>query len=192
MTGLVDSARKVSVLEPKTPTENTVEAIYAGHFDFVWRNLRRLGVDEEQLRDAAQDVFVVVHRRIGEWDGSETLRPWLYSIVRRVAADTRRRRRRKEPLAREDAQALVDVRERGPESNASRKQELALLLALLEQLDEEKRAVLILIDLEGVSAPQAARALNLNLNTVYSRLRAARLEMRKAYALATGREGNQP
>lgn len=169
-----------------------LEAIYEEHFDFVWRNLRRLGVLEQQLRDAAQDVFVVVHRRLAEWDGTESMRPWLYSIVRRVAADTRRRYRRKDRVEREDVHALVDAREPGPESNAARNQELGLLLTLLERLDPDKREVLILVDLEEMSAPEVATLLGLNLNTVYSRLRAARQAMRQSYALHNERERNPP
>lgn len=192
MSGLSNSSEAVPVLEPKGPSSVGLEAVYAEHFDFVWRNLRRLGVSEQQLRDAAQDVFVVVHRRFQEWDGSDSVRSWLYSIVRRVAADSRRRRRRKEPLEQEDAHALIDWREAGPEINAARNQERALLLALLAQLDDEKCEVLILMDLEGMSAPEVARTLHLNLNTVYSRLRAARLAMRTGYALATGGKRNQP
>jgi RNA polymerase sigma-70 factor (ECF subfamily) len=192
MSGLIDSAVTTSVPEPKPASAIAVESIYAEHFDFIWRNLRRLGVSEQHLRDAAQDVFVVVHRRLAQWSGSDSPRSWLYSIVRRVAADSRRRRRRKEPPQREDVHELIDSRESGPESNAARNQERSLLLALLAQLDDEKREVLILMDLEGMSAPEVAQTLGLNLNTVYSRLRAARLVMRQGYTLATGRERNQP
>ncbi|HTU57497.1 MAG TPA: sigma-70 family RNA polymerase sigma factor, partial [Polyangiales bacterium] len=63
------------------------DAVYEEHFDFVWRNLRRLGVREGELRDAAQDAFLVVHRRLAQFDGVGSVRAWLYSIVRRVAAD---------------------------------------------------------------------------------------------------------
>jgi RNA polymerase sigma-70 factor (ECF subfamily) len=173
---------------PKAPG---FEAIYAEHFAFVWRNLRRLGVREQQLRDAAQDVFLVVHRRLNEWDGADSLRPWLYSIVRRVAADTRRRERRKELPEREDVHGLLDVREAGPESNAAHKQELNLLLTLLSGLDEDKREVLILVDLEGMTVPEVLALLGGNLNTVYSRLRAARQAMRQAYTLQSEREGKR-
>lgn len=188
MSGLIQSSEPEPAPEPSLG----FEAVYAEHFDFVWRNLRRLGVFEGQLRDAAQDVFVVVHRRLREWDGEGSVRAWLYSIVRRVAADTRRRRRRKEPVEREDELLLIEARDAGPESNAARNQERSLLLSLLERLDEDKREVLILTDLEGMSAPEVARTLSLNLNTVYSRLRAARLAMREGYLLATSDERSSP
>lgn len=192
MNGLLDQPEMVSALAESRAAIPELEAIYAEHFDFVWRNLRRLGVSEQQLRDAAQDVFVVVHRRLNEWDGVESLRPWLYSIVRRVAADTRRRQRRKGLPESEDVHALIDSREAGPEHNAAQNQELGLLLTLLERLDPQKREVLILVDLEEMTVPEVATLLGLNPNTAYSRLRAARQAMREGYALHAGRERNSP
>lgn len=192
MNGLIDPPEKVSVSPVGRPAVPELDQVYTEHFDFVWRNLRRLGVGEQQLRDATQDVFVVVHRRLREWDGAETMRPWLYSIVRRVAADTRRRLRRKALPEGEDVHALIDLREAGPESNAARNQELNLLLTLLSRLDPDKREVLMLVDLEGMNVPEVATLLDVNTNTAYSRLRAARQAMREGYALHTGRERNPP
>src|SRR5687767_10181926 len=75
------------------------ERVYAEHFRGIWRTLRRLGVTDAQLDDAAQDVFVVVHRRLAAFDG-RSLRGWLFAIAVRVASDYRRgvRRRRTMPL----------------------------------------------------------------------------------------------
>jgi RNA polymerase sigma-70 factor (ECF subfamily) len=188
MNGLVGETEDVAVAPKPPPAAVDFESVYAQGFGFVWRNLRRLGVPEHQLRDAAQDVFVVVHRRLGDWDGSESIRPWLYSILRRVAADTRRRRRRKEWPQRGEVHTLADFRDAGPENNAARNQEMRLLHALLERLDDDKREVLILVDLEGMTVPEVAALLSANLNTVYSRLRAARQAMREGYAQYNGIE----
>src|SRR5882724_509457 len=65
-------------------------AIYDAYFDFVWRSLRRLGVPEATLDDAAQDVFVVVHRRLPEFEARSTVKTWLFGIVLRVVATHRR------------------------------------------------------------------------------------------------------
>src|SRR5689334_9453575 len=67
--------------------------IYDAQFAFVWRSLRRLGVDPSGLDDAAQDVFLVVHRRLPEFEGRASLKTWVYEIVRRVARDHRRTKR---------------------------------------------------------------------------------------------------
>lgn len=152
-------------------------AVYARYFRAMWRTLRRLGVAPAELGDAAQDVFVVVHRKLAEFDG-RSLRGWLYAIAVRVASDYRRGARHREtmPLG-ED---VVD-----PAPNPERASELTesveLLHALLASLDEPKRTVFVLGELEELSAPEIAEALGVNLNTVYSRLRAARAEFDAAF-----------
>lgn len=162
------------------------DAIYAEHFDFVWRNLRRLGVRESSLRDAAQEVFIVVHRRLGEFVPRGTLRSWLYSILRRVAAAQRRQYHErsfgyKVGLS-EVEERVADESHPDPEGDAVRGQALRQLLELLACLDDDKRDVLVLVDLEGMSVPEACLTLEVNTNTLYSRLRAARQQMRQRFA----------
>src|SRR5262245_56928203 len=70
------------------------QGVYAEEFAFVWRSLRALGVRPDLLDDAAQDAFLVVHRRLGEFEGRSTLRTWLFSIVEHVAFNYRRAVRR--------------------------------------------------------------------------------------------------
>jgi len=167
-------------------------ALYRDRFAFVWRNLRRLGVQEMALRDASQDVFVVVHRRLGEFSGSGSVEAWLYSILRRVAADYRRRSRRKDLADTEPAECVADEHEPGPERRATRSQAVQLLLCLLQQLDDDKRDLLVLVDIEGLSVPEAAQAVNCNLNTAYTRLRAARHGMQLALERHRAEEWSQP
>jgi RNA polymerase sigma-70 factor (ECF subfamily) len=152
-------------------------ALYREHFAFVWRNLRRLGVPEAGLRDAAQDVFLVVHRRLGEFEGRGTVQAWLYSILRRVAADHRRHKRRKDLGDYETTEALIDNSEPGPEHRAAQGEALVLLLKLLGTLDEDKRDLLVLVDLEELTVPEAAEVVDCNIDTAYSRLHAARQHM---------------
>ena len=156
-------------------------ALYKSHFAFVWRNLRRLGVPETRLRDAAQDAFLVVHRRLNEFAGRGTLEAWLYSIVRRVAADHRRHILRKSPGTSEPEAELTDDGELDPEDQAARGEEMRVLLRLLNELDPERREILILVDLEGMSVTEAASILGCNLNTAYSRLRSARQHMQAGF-----------
>ncbi len=149
------------------------DAIYEAHFDFVWRSVRRLGVPERQLDDAVQDVFVVVHRRLSGFEGRSSVRTWLFGIALRVARDHRRaisRRGEHEPLVEEPADDRIDP----PDEQTAKVQALAVLDRFLARLDEDKRAVFILAELEEMTAPEIAEALSINVNTVYSRLRAAR------------------
>ena len=150
----------------------TFDEVYAAHFPFVWRVLRTLGVRDAALEDAAQDVFVVVHRRLPEFEGRAAITTWLFAIARRVAASHRRSTgrdiARTEPLADEPA-GVADTF-----AAFSRAQAAATVMAILDTIDEDKRIVFALVELEQLSVPEVARMLELNLNTAYSRLRLAR------------------
>lgn len=168
------------------------DALYAAEFSFVWRNLRRLGVPQSSLRDAAQDVFLVVLRRLSDFEGRAPLQSWLYSIVVRVARQYRRSHRRKDLGATDDVDQVAESRQPSPQGYAERNEALRLLLELLDQLDADKREAFVLSDLEEMSAPEIALALDVNLNTVYSRVRAARLELRAALTARAARERGEP
>lgn len=162
--------------------------IYAAEFDFAWRSLRRLGVPASLLEDAAQDVFIVVNRRLGEFEGRSTLRTWIFSIAIRVAKEYARRRNRQqctpfEPESPRD-QAL-------PHECLERTEAVILLDHLLATLDEDKRAVFILAELEQMSVPEIAVAVRANANTVYTRLRAARQRFNAALREYRSKEAMQ-
>jgi RNA polymerase sigma-70 factor, ECF subfamily len=169
------------------------DAVYEQHFDFVWRNVRRLGVPQALVDDAVQEVFLVVHRRLGEFEGRSSVKTWLFAILARVASDARRAHRRKSPHAR-SAEAAVEpdtiaVEGDGPHERAARAEDVTLLHRLLDALDDDKRAVLVLAELEQMTAPEIAESLGVNLNTVYARLRAARREFEQAVARERARDG---
>jgi RNA polymerase sigma-70 factor (ECF subfamily) len=169
-------ARREVGAMPATPE---FDDIYQQHFDFVWRNLRRLGVPPEQLDDAGQDVFVVVHRRRGDFASRSTLRTWLFGIVLRVASDYRRKRSRANVCRLEEKDALR-MPQPGPFELASRREAVELLERFLDSLSDKTRPVFILAELEEMTVPEVALALALNPNTVYSRLRLARRSFERA------------
>jgi RNA polymerase sigma-70 factor (ECF subfamily) len=146
----------------------TFDEVYAAHFAFVWRVLRTFGVSDAVLEDAAQDVFVVVHRRLPEWEGRAQITTWLFAIARRVAQAHRRKDGRTDPLEEEPVGAADTF------AAFSRAQAAATVMAILDTMDEDKRIVFALVELEQLSVPEVARMLDLNLNTAYSRLRLAR------------------
>jgi RNA polymerase sigma-70 factor (ECF subfamily) len=164
----------------------TFEEVYDEHFAFVWRSVRRLGVAEAQVDDAVQEVFVVVHRRFATWEGKGALRSWIFGIARRVVADHRRTARRKPGAGvvggAEDLSIEVVDGSPGPFEQAALSEAARTLAELLGAMDEEKREVFMLADLEGMPAPEIADALETNVNTVYSRLRAARAWFEKELA----------
>lgn len=146
------------------------DALYDEHFAFVWRNLRRLGVVPASLDDAAQDVFLILHRRLAEVD-VESPRAWLFGVVRRVAADHRRLGERKGTDVLDAAhEPRVDGERPLAQADAAR-----TVRRILAALDDDKREVFVLAELEQLTAPEIARAIDVPLNTVYSRLRAARV-----------------
>lgn len=150
-----------------------ISAVYAAHFRFVWRCLRSLGVSDSSLDDALQDVFLVVQRKLAEFDGDAKLSTWLYAIVLRIA-------RRYRSRAAKDAQKFVADDEPGEdpgdlERDVERGQRLALARRALEELDDDKREAFVLACVEQMSAPEIAEITGVPVNTVYSRIRAARI-----------------
>lgn len=156
------------------------EPLYHANVDAIWRFLERLGVPARNLEDATQDTFLIAHRRLGEFRGESSLKTWLHGIALRVAKDHRRTEGRKggweplEPTLRHDGRA--------PDDAAAHRQSLSRVLALLEELDEQQRTTFVLIELEGFTAPEVAALTDTNVNTVSTRLRAARLRFNQLVA----------
>jgi RNA polymerase sigma-70 factor (ECF subfamily) len=153
-------------------TESVVE-LYEQHFHFVWRSLRRLGVAPTDLDDAVQDVFVVVHRRLETFEGRSTIKGWIFGIAIRIAKTYRRRgARRRLNIAHEDS--VLVCTDGTPEEARAYAQAAEQVQELLEELDDDKRAVFVLAELEDMQAPEIAVVLGIPTNTVYSRLRLGR------------------
>lgn len=170
------------------PPPPSFDELYEAELSFVWRTLRVFGVPEDRVEDAAQDAFVVVHRKLSNFEGRASIRTWLFAITRRVAQDYRRRERRKggnAPLSRDVSDDAPGPREAAERSEAAR-----LVVELMDTLDEDKRAVFVLVELEQMTVPEAAEALSVNVNTAYSRLRAARMGFEAALRRRRDREGN--
>jgi RNA polymerase sigma-70 factor, ECF subfamily len=183
----------VGSFETRPSSPPAFAEVYESCAKLVWRNLRRLGVPEAALEDAAQDVFLVVHRRLPEFEGRSSLRTWIFGIVLRVAAKHRRKARglavREAPIPNELSQALSAPAQDSPYERALQRQATELLQRVLETFDDERRALLIMVDLEQTSVAEAAEALEINLNTAYSRLRAARRAFEAELSRLLGKTG---
>ena len=174
-----------------------VKEIYERYGDFVWRNLRRLGIAEEATDDALQDVFLVVHRRLADFESRSSVKTWLFGIVLRVAQTHLRSVRRRRVHVDDGAvpseiESVATSDSEGPAEMVARREASALLHRLLDELDDEKRAILILVELEQMSVPDAAEAMSMNLNTAYSRLRAARQAFQDAVTRHRTLYGSRP
>lgn len=157
-----------------SPDLDRVAVLFRAHFEFVRRVLRRCAVAEADLDDAVQEVFLVVHRRIDDFEGRSSETTWLYAVAIRVAS-TLRRSASREHARREKAGAQMHgAGDADPERELSRLEAAALLDRLLDELDSTKRTVFVLAELEGVPVPEIAEIMEANLRTTHSRLRLAR------------------
>jgi RNA polymerase sigma-70 factor (ECF subfamily) len=177
---------------PEARLEPRLEAIYAEHFERVWRGLARLGVPASSIDDAVQDVFLVVHRRLAEFQGRSELKTWLYGIALRVAKDHRRGRTRHAVgmarLASLDAPAPFE----DPLDSLERRQARDLVHEVLDSMEEPDREVLVLVELEGLSVREAATVLDVRIRTCQRRLRAARAAFDAALSLRSPASEESP
>ena len=144
-------------------------AVFERHHDFVWRSLSWLGVAKHAIDDATQDVFIVVHRRLVDYDSATPMRSWLYGIARRIADKYRVRMAKSAAL-----RLLPDSHAPHPDEALERREAADMIEAFLAGLPTEQREVFVLGELEGLRAPEIAAAIDAKLNTVYSRMRLAR------------------
>lgn len=166
-------------LVPGAPHREAVAALYRAHARELWRALGRLGVQPAAVEDALHELFIVVQRRLPEFEHRAAIRTWLYAIAVRIARKFRDRARRN---SFEPATVEWPSGERGPDQALLDAEALRMLDALLAELDEAKREVFVLHEVEELSAPQIAAILEVNVNTVYSRLREAKKAFAKAHA----------
>jgi RNA polymerase sigma-70 factor (ECF subfamily) len=153
-------------------------ALFDSEFSYVWLSLRRLGVHERELEDLAQEVFVRVYRRLDDYDPSLPIRPWLFAFAVRCASDWKRLARNRLELMSTEAES--ESPDRRADEQLALEEDLALLLRALENMNIDRRAVLILYELDQVRMKEVAASLGIPLQTGYSRLRVAREELTAA------------
>jgi RNA polymerase sigma-70 factor (ECF subfamily) len=163
----------------------SVAEVYAANARYVWTSLRRLGVPPADLEDVCQEVFVVVHRKFAGFDGRSQVRTWLYGIALRCASSYRRSRARREVLSAELDAESVDAAQL---ESVEKKDARALLDDVLDTLDDDKRAVFVLYELEELPMSEVAEAVGCPLQTAYSRLHAARQKVKHEIARVAARE----
>ena len=191
--------RSIREVEPHGQTPGVVEPrppfaeVYESCFAFAWRTARRLGTPEANLDDVVQEIFVVAYRKLNEFEGRSSIKTWIYGIVFNVVRAYRRELDAKHPHALidegpSDPELLSDGAD-GPDERAAQREAARFLTDFLETLDDDRRDVFVLAELEQLSAPEIAAVVNAPLNTVYSRLRLARGEFTKAVARHQARDG---
>ncbi|MBN1611884.1 MAG: sigma-70 family RNA polymerase sigma factor [Polyangiaceae bacterium] len=151
-------------------------------FDYLIRSLQRLGVSRQDVEDLAQEVFLILYQTWEKYDPTRPLRAYLFGIAFRVAATHLRKRRREIPHAVTDASDLGPR----PDQTLESKQARALVLSALEKVPLQRRAVLIMHDIDRLPMREIASALSIYRFTGYSRLRKAREEFAAAVVSLRG------
>lgn len=164
-----------------TPTAATLGELVAAHADFLWRQLRRLGVPEAQVDDALQRVFLTAARRLSSIDAGRE-RAFLFSVVRHTAAHVRRDLARLREQALDDAAMEIAAPGDGPDEQLDAARARALLDIALDAMDDDLREVFVLAEIEGLSGPEIGDLVGLPTGTVASRLRRARASFQAAAA----------
>jgi len=175
-----DAARASLVTTAAEFQPPTFDAVYRGWFDSVVRWCRALGGPDMDAEDLAQEVFVVVHRKLAAFDGAN-LPGWLYRICAFTVSDYRRRswfrnlfRRRDDDLA---EQAGPDWPVLGVEERLDRAEGRRVLHRLLRRLSAAQRAAFVLFEVHGYSGAEIAQLQQVPVATVWTRLHQARREL---------------
>jgi len=173
-----------------TFTVPTLQAIYKEYFNFVWSSARHLGATGDAVDDVVQDVFIVIHHKLATLQRPESLRSWIYGIVRRTVSDYRRSRRTRDAAGARLGAEYKSSRpsQPSPLEMAERSAELELLESVLSELDETKREVFVMVEVLEMTVPEVVQALEIPLNTAYSRLRLARLSFEEVLARHEARD----
>ena len=169
-----DTAHIEGSLAPEDSPPSTLDLteLFRAHGPFVFRVLRRLGVRDADVDDTVQEVFIVVHRKLGDFEARSTVRTWIYGIAVRVASDHRRRARMRHEVT-TDAPPEIGVQPSQLEDMA-KKQARASLDRILDELDDDKRNVFVLYEIEQLPMAEVAQVVGCPLQTAYSRLHAGR------------------
>lgn len=171
----------MSLARNDLPETAAFASIFEEYGPRIWRAVRHLGVVEADVEDVCQEVFLAVHRGLGRFREESSVWTWIYGICVRQVGLYRRRpyRRRESPLGDELPEGTVPaLQERDAETN----QLLEKLYAALDQMDDDKRTVYVLYELEGGTMAEVAQIVGCPLQTAYSRLYAARRFIDAAFA----------
>lgn len=179
--------RAVSEAMRMEPTLDAGE-LFRRHASFVANFLARLGVDRAELDDVVQEVFMVAHRRGGFCPGPARPTTWLADIALKVNANRVRKRRRAPVRAQDDAVERAADDRVSPAEAVDHRRSIDRVQQALDALDPDRRAVLVLFELEGESCESIAAGLGIPVGTVYSRLHTARRKFRKAHERLLARE----
>jgi len=166
-----------------------VRSVYREHARFVWLSLQRLGIHVADLDDVAQDVFVIVHKRLRTFDRRSRVTTWLFGICMRVAANYRRRRRWTHEVLSGGSDDDRPSSLVAADDILVRREQRELAEHALNRLEIAKRATFVMFEIESLSCLEIAELMNVPVGTVYSRLHSARRQLEKHLSRDLARRG---
>lgn len=177
--GQTEASGSPSAPEPRRAVaEGEFQSLFETFAPKVWGTLRRLGVAESDIEDVCQEVFMVVYRKLGDFEGRSSVSTWIYSICVRTASDYRRRAHRRKEVT------VSSPPEQSAPDPALREVELRELRAILDEaldtLEPDWRAIFVLYEYEDLSMREVAEAVGCPLQTAYSRYKSARNKVLQA------------
>ncbi len=185
-----ESLQVAGAIQAETPPPvPDLHAVFEEHVDHVGHSLRRLGVRDADIPDLVQDVFVVLHHILPDYDPARPMWPWIFGVVYRVAGAYRRKAFREVPDGGVAGADRVDS-SKSVEETIRRSEDQKLVLEALEHVEIHRRAVFVMAEIDELGVPDIAHALGIGLNTAYSRLRLAREEFRDAVSRLARKRGD--
>jgi RNA polymerase sigma-70 factor (ECF subfamily) len=175
--------------KPDASTQALFRELFDAEYDYVYHSLRRLGVQQRDLEDVAHDVFVAVYENLARYDRARPIKPWLFAFAFRFASDYRRLARHRTELGVPDDAAPPSGRSGSVEDDVARREAAALIASILEAMPIDQRAVFVLYEIDETPMKEIAAALDIPVNTAYSRLRLAREVFRGEVEKQQKREG---
>ena len=179
----------VPAAPPAEPAALEVRTIYREHARFVWLSLQRLGIHPSDLDDIAQDVFMIVHRRLDTFDRRARISTWLFGICMRVAANYRRRRRWTHEVLSGGFEDERPATLAAADDILVRREQREMAERALNRLEVAKRATFVMFEIESLSCLEIAELMNVPVGTVYSRLHSARRQLEKHLSRDLARRG---
>lgn len=151
------------------------EMIYRATADFVYNVAYRITHNREDAQEVTQDVFVKIYRKLSEFRFRSSFKTWLYRIAVNAALNKYKGRSR-DFARRADYDDSITTGPAGGQTTPfiDREDNEALIESMLSALNPDQRACVVLRDIEGFSYKEIAESLNININTVRSRLKRAR------------------
>ncbi len=165
--------RAPAPLTARAAPDRSLGAFFGQHYAFVARQLRRFGVPDEELDDTLQDVFLLAAPKLCEIEPASD-RAFLFSLVKRHAANVRRRVVRARDRASESSENLASVESCSADELLEKRRIRGVLEEILDTLADDLRTAFVLYEIEGWNMHEIATALELAPGTVASRLRRAR------------------